>query len=87
MNIWWKYDILHLHSNSHCQSTNLLVITQEHAQSAAFSNNGEIVIIGTTSGRWFVMDSETREMYSQHQDGNEPIQVNYTCMFLYLFDI
>nr|XP_027215880.1 echinoderm microtubule-associated protein-like 2 isoform X7 [Penaeus vannamei] len=47
----------------------------EHAQSAAFSNNGEIVIIGTTSGRWFVMDSETREMYSQHQDGNEPIQV------------
>lgn len=47
----------------------------EHAQSAAFSNNGEIVIIGTTSGRWFVMDAETREMYSQHQDGNEPIQV------------
>ncbi|XP_069179372.1 echinoderm microtubule-associated protein-like 2 isoform X3 [Procambarus clarkii] len=47
----------------------------EPAQSAAFSNNGEIVIIGTTSGRWFVMDAETREMYSQHQDGNEPIQV------------
>ncbi|XP_042226985.1 echinoderm microtubule-associated protein-like 2 isoform X4 [Homarus americanus] len=47
----------------------------EHAQSAAFSSNGEIVIIGTTSGRWFVMDAETREMYSQHQDGNEPIQV------------
>ncbi|XP_071540935.1 echinoderm microtubule-associated protein-like 2 isoform X3 [Panulirus ornatus] len=47
----------------------------EHAQSAVFSSNGEIVIVGTTSGRWFVMDAETREMYSQHQDGNEPIQV------------
>lgn len=47
----------------------------EHAQSAAYSNNGEIIIVGTTSGRWFVMDAETREMYSQHQDGNEPIQV------------
>ncbi|KAK3853408.1 hypothetical protein Pcinc_040052 [Petrolisthes cinctipes] len=47
----------------------------EPAQSAAFSNNGEIVIVGTTSGRWIVMDADTREMYSQHQDGNEPIQV------------
>ncbi|KAK8384055.1 hypothetical protein O3P69_016056 [Scylla paramamosain] len=47
----------------------------EPAQSAAFSNNGDVVIIGTTSGRWLVMDAETREMYSQHQDGNEPIQV------------
>lgn len=57
-----------------------LKLLQEHAQSAAFSNNGEIVIIGTTSGRWFVMDSETREMYSQHQDGNEPIQVFLICV-------
>ncbi|XP_050729879.1 echinoderm microtubule-associated protein-like 2 isoform X5 [Eriocheir sinensis] len=47
----------------------------EPAQSAAFSSNGDIVIIGTTSGRWLVMDAETREVYSQHQDGNEPIQV------------
>ncbi|XP_045105800.1 echinoderm microtubule-associated protein-like 2 isoform X4 [Portunus trituberculatus] len=47
----------------------------EPAQSAAFSNNGDIVVIGTTSGRWLVMDAETREMYSRHQDGNEPIQV------------
>ncbi|KAG0700301.1 Echinoderm microtubule-associated protein-like 1 [Chionoecetes opilio] len=49
--------------------------TIEPAQSAAFSSNGEIVIIGTTSGRWLVMDAETREVYSQHHDGNEPIQV------------
>lgn len=59
-----------------------LKLFQEHAQSAAFSNNGEIVIIGTTSGRWFVMDSETREMYSQHQDGNEPIQVFLICFII-----
>lgn len=36
------------------------------------------MVIGTTSGRWLVMDAETREMYSQHQDGNEPIQVRDT---------
>ena len=28
-----------------------------------------------TSGRWIVLDANTREVYGLHQDGTEPIQV------------
>jgi len=48
---------------------------QEQAQSAAFSSDGRIIIVGCVSGKWIVMNSETREIYSTHVDGNEPIQV------------
>ncbi|XP_026809328.1 echinoderm microtubule-associated protein-like 2 isoform X3 [Rhopalosiphum maidis] len=47
----------------------------EQAQSAAFSSDGRIIIVGCVSGKWIVMNSETREIYSTHIDGNEPIQV------------
>lgn len=47
----------------------------EQAQSAAFSIDGRIIIVGCVSGKWIVMNSETREIYSTHIDGNEPIQV------------
>ncbi|KAL7641708.1 UNVERIFIED_CONTAM: hypothetical protein RMT77_007581 [Armadillidium vulgare] len=47
----------------------------DHVQAASFSKNGEIVVVAMVTGRWVVMDAETREMYSQHQDTNEPIQV------------
>nr|CAD7573381.1 unnamed protein product [Timema californicum] len=47
----------------------------EQAQSAAFSLDGSVIIVGCTSGKWLVMDSETREVYSMHTDGGEPIQV------------
>ncbi|XP_065208639.1 echinoderm microtubule-associated protein-like 2 isoform X2 [Planococcus citri] len=47
----------------------------EQVQSAAFSIDGSVVIVGCVSGKWLVMDSETREIYSVHSDGSEPIQV------------
>lgn len=47
----------------------------EQAQSAAFSPDGSIIIVGCVSGKWLVMDAETRELYSSHTDGSEPIQV------------
>ncbi|KAK7582719.1 hypothetical protein V9T40_014164 [Parthenolecanium corni] len=47
----------------------------EQVQSAAFSSDGSILIVGCVSGKWLVMDSETREIYSVHTDGSEPIQV------------
>lgn len=47
-------------------------------QSAAFSSDGSILIVGCVSGKWLVMDSETREIYSVHTDGSEPIQVSNT---------
>lgn len=43
--------------------------------SACFSPDGSVLVVATASGKWFVMDSETRDMYAQHTDGNEPIQV------------
>jgi hypothetical protein len=48
---------------------------QEPVQSATFSVDGSVVIIGCTLGHWLVMDAETREVYSMHTDGSEPIQV------------
>ena len=41
---------------------------------SAFSASGEIIVIGMTSGKWMVLDSQTREVYGIYQDGQEPIQ-------------
>eukprot|EP00095_Tigriopus_kingsejongensis_P006549 maker-scaffold515_size150689-snap-gene-0.35 protein:Tk06549 transcript:maker-scaffold515_size150689-snap-gene-0.35-mRNA-1 annotation:"echinoderm microtubule-associated 2 isoform x3" len=46
----------------------------DQAQSACFSSSGEIIIVGMTSGKWMVIDSQTREVYAINQDGQEPIQ-------------
>ena len=48
---------------------------QDQAQSACFSSDGEVIVVGMTSGRWIVLDASTREVYGLHQDGTEPIQV------------
>jgi len=47
----------------------------EQAQSAAFSPNGEVVVVGTTTGKWVVLDVNTREVFGVHQDGSEPVSV------------
>jgi len=47
----------------------------DQAQSACFSSDGEVIVVGMTSGRWIVLDASTREVYGLHQDGTEPIQV------------
>ncbi|XP_067011712.2 echinoderm microtubule-associated protein-like 2 isoform X2 [Anabrus simplex] len=47
----------------------------EPLQSAAFSHDGSIVVVGCVSGRWIAMDAETREICAVHTDGSEPIQV------------
>ncbi|XP_051176461.1 echinoderm microtubule-associated protein-like 2 isoform X8 [Leptopilina boulardi] len=47
----------------------------EQAQSVCFSPDGNILVVGCTNGKWLVIDSETRELYSHHTDGSEPIQV------------
>ncbi|XP_059086390.1 echinoderm microtubule-associated protein-like 1 isoform X5 [Tigriopus californicus] len=51
----------------------------DQAQSACFSSLGEIIVVGMTSGKWMVIDSQTREVYAINQDGSEPIQtVNFS---------
>lgn len=44
-------------------------------QSACFSPDGLVLVLATTCGKWFAMDSQTRDIYATHIDGNEPIQV------------
>ena len=38
-------------------------------QSAAFSCDGEVVVVGTVTGKWVVMDSRTKEVFGVHQVG------------------
>ena len=48
---------------------------QEAAQSAAFSPDGSVVVVGCTTGHWLALDAQTREVVTTHTDGAEPIQV------------
>ncbi|XP_059480615.1 echinoderm microtubule-associated protein-like 2 isoform X3 [Neocloeon triangulifer] len=47
----------------------------EPLQSAAFSPDGAVLVLGLTTGRWLVLNAETRELMVQLVDGAEPIQV------------
>jgi len=52
----------------------------EHAQSACFSPDGEVIIVGTVTGKWVVLNAATREVFSVNQEsgGGEPV---YSCKF------
>lgn len=45
-------------------------------QSACFSPDGQVLVLATTCGKWFAMDSQTRDIYATHLDGTESLQVN-----------
>lgn len=47
----------------------------EQIQSCAFSSNGNMIAVGTLSGKWLIYDTLTREALIQHSDGQEPIQI------------
>ncbi|CAL4066981.1 unnamed protein product [Meganyctiphanes norvegica] len=44
-------------------------------RSAAFSGDGETIVLGTTCGKWVALSSETRDVLTEKQNGDEPIQV------------
>ena len=52
----------------------------EQAQSACFSPDGEVIVVGTVTGKWVVLSSSTREVFSVNQEsgGGEPV---YSCKF------
>ncbi|KAM9294651.1 echinoderm microtubule-associated protein-like 1 [Gastrophryne carolinensis] len=50
-------------------------ITQDPAQSAGFHPSGSVVAIGTLTGRWFVLDTESKDLVTVHTDGNEQLSV------------
>ncbi|XP_077521622.1 echinoderm microtubule-associated protein-like 2 isoform X11 [Amblyomma americanum] len=45
----------------------------EQAQAACFSPDGSVLVLTSRTGRWSVIDSSTRQLYSMHTDGTEPI--------------
>ncbi|KAK2708115.1 hypothetical protein QYM36_015714 [Artemia franciscana] len=47
----------------------------EPVQSLDISPDGSSVAVGTTTGKWQLLDMYTREELVQHTDGSEPIQV------------
>ncbi|KAL7025362.1 hypothetical protein ACKWTF_013453 [Chironomus riparius] len=47
----------------------------EQIQCVEFLPDGELVLVGTLTGKWLVFDPMSRELLSQYTDGQEPIQI------------
>uniref|UniRef100_A0AAQ5Z924 HELP domain-containing protein n=1 Tax=Amphiprion ocellaris TaxID=80972 RepID=A0AAQ5Z924_AMPOC len=45
------------------------------AQSAGFHPSGSVVAIGTQTGRWLVLDTDSKDLVTVHTDGNEQLSV------------
>ncbi|KAM9469471.1 echinoderm microtubule-associated protein-like 2 isoform 2-T2 [Clarias gariepinus] len=46
---------------------------EDPGRSAGFHPSGTVLAVGTMTGRWVVLDTETRDLISVHTDGNEII--------------
>ncbi|XP_041850692.1 echinoderm microtubule-associated protein-like 2 isoform X2 [Melanotaenia boesemani] len=46
---------------------------EDPGRSAGFHPSGTVVAVGTMTGRWLVLDTDTRDLVSVHTDGNEII--------------
>jgi len=56
-------------------STAWKIKLQEKAQSATFSPRGELIIIGTESGKWICVNTDTLEIIANDKSGVKPLQV------------
>ncbi|XP_026935684.1 LOW QUALITY PROTEIN: echinoderm microtubule-associated protein-like 2 [Sagmatias obliquidens] len=50
-------------------------IIEDPAYSAGFHPSGCVLAIGTATGRWLLLDTETHDLVAIHTDGNEQISV------------
>ncbi|KAJ8399479.1 hypothetical protein AAFF_G00411910 [Aldrovandia affinis] len=48
---------------------------EDAAQSAGFHPSGAVVAIGTQTGRWLVLDTQSKDLVTVHTDGNEQLSV------------
>ncbi|XP_069566611.1 echinoderm microtubule-associated protein-like 2 [Brachyistius frenatus] len=46
---------------------------EDPGRSAGFHPSGGVLAVGTMTGRWLVLDTDTRDLVSMHTDGNEII--------------
>uniref|UniRef100_A0A3P9KMC7 EMAP like 1 n=1 Tax=Oryzias latipes TaxID=8090 RepID=A0A3P9KMC7_ORYLA len=50
-------------------------IVDDGAQSAGFHPSGAVVAVGTQTGRWLVLDTDSKDLVTVHTDGNEQLSV------------
>lgn len=50
-------------------------IIEDPARSTGFHPSGSVLAVGTVTGRWLLLDTETRDLVAIHTDGNEQISV------------
>ncbi|XP_005724013.1 echinoderm microtubule-associated protein-like 1 isoform X8 [Pundamilia nyererei] len=48
---------------------------EDAAQSAGFHPSGAVVAVGTQTGRWLVLDTDSKDLVTMHTDGNEQLSV------------
>ncbi|CAO2626693.1 Echinoderm microtubule-associated protein-like 2 [Lemmus lemmus] len=48
---------------------------EDPARSAGFHPSGSVLAVGTVTGRWLLLDTDTRDLVAIHTDGNEQISV------------
>uniref|UniRef100_A0A1A8AMG8 EMAP like 1 n=1 Tax=Nothobranchius furzeri TaxID=105023 RepID=A0A1A8AMG8_NOTFU len=48
---------------------------EDTAQSAGFHPSGAVVAVGTQTGRWLVLDTDSKDLVTVHTDGNEQLSV------------
>ncbi|XP_008850268.1 echinoderm microtubule-associated protein-like 2 isoform X3 [Nannospalax galili] len=48
---------------------------EDPARSAGFHPSGSVLAVGTVTGRWLLLDTDTHDLVAIHTDGNEPISV------------
>ncbi|XP_028293384.1 echinoderm microtubule-associated protein-like 1 isoform X1 [Gouania willdenowi] len=46
---------------------------EDAAQSAGFHPSGAVVAVGSQTGRWLVLDTESKDLVAVHTDGNEQL--------------
>uniref|UniRef100_A0A452VGP9 EMAP like 2 n=1 Tax=Ursus maritimus TaxID=29073 RepID=A0A452VGP9_URSMA len=49
--------------------------SRDPARSAGFHPSGSVLAVGTVTGRWLLLDTETHDLVAIHTDGNEQISV------------
>uniref|UniRef100_A0A8C9YJP1 EMAP like 1 n=1 Tax=Sander lucioperca TaxID=283035 RepID=A0A8C9YJP1_SANLU len=55
--------------------TKSMEVSLDAAQSAGFHPSGAVVAIGTQTGRWLVLDTDSKDLVTMHTDGNEQLSV------------
>uniref|UniRef100_A0A673IBV8 Echinoderm microtubule-associated protein-like 2 n=1 Tax=Sinocyclocheilus rhinocerous TaxID=307959 RepID=A0A673IBV8_9TELE len=56
-------------------SSHLPLWSKDPGRSVGFHPSGTVLAVGTMTGRWLVLDTDTRDLVSMHTDGNEIISV------------